>query len=174
MSEIRDYLEEKLALGEGEWLRREPRTTHPAIIAAVRAAHAAGGSYNDEVEQYVERVAGDLPEHRYHGHEDRHRLTCQLGHEVYLAKQVIRVDEHRAKLAAYRVDGFARVDEVKPPPGRYERRSGTLYNGYEVHQYGAPVAGRIIETPDGLAFLPGRNRTNGYRLDPADLVRVAS
>ncbi len=34
MSAIRDYLEAKGALGEREWLRREPRVTHPEILEA--------------------------------------------------------------------------------------------------------------------------------------------
>ena len=58
MSAIREYLELKAA-EPGEWLRRQPRETHPAILQAVRDALAdiapspGGVVYDDDVERFT-------------------------------------------------------------------------------------------------------------------------
>jgi hypothetical protein len=133
MSEIRDYLYAKACLPEGEWLRREPRTTHPAILAAVRAAKAEGLFYDDDIERYVETVAGDLPDHHPHGHESRNILTYQLGHEVYLAKGVIGDEQKLAEIEAAKTMGFTPVDQTEIQAGTfYLVRLGTLFSGDSV------------------------------------------
>lgn len=180
MSAIRAYLEEKAALPPGEWLRREPRETLPEIADAVRAAVsslAAGRRpnatvYDDEVEVYVERAAGDLPEHRYHGHPDRHPLTVQLGHECYLARCALRDEENGAALAAALADGWAQLDYAVVEDGkRYQVRRGTLYSGYRVPVYGSPgdVTARALD--GSFVFVPKRAR-NGFRLPTPALIRA--
>lgn len=109
MSTIRAYLEETRAReGEKGWLKRDPRATHPEILEAVREFRAAGGSYDDDAERFVEERAGDLPEHHHHGHDKRHELTLTytLGHEVYIAKAILSDEENAARLAAALEEGF--------------------------------------------------------------------
>ena len=177
MSVIREYLEEKLALGEKEWLRRDPLDTHPAILSAVCAATDPDGKalfYNDEVEQFVEECAGDLPPHRYHAHPDRHPLTYQLGHEVYIARIILREEEATADIIRALDDGFVPIADAKIVEGKcYLIRFGTLYSGYSVAQYGQPREVRAKSDGHSIVFLKKGAQTNGYRWPDHALVKEA-
>jgi hypothetical protein len=175
MSEIREYLEEKAALAENEWLRREPRTTHAAILDAVRAFEAGGGTYNDDAERYVEEVAGDLPEHYHHAHEKRHRLTDQLGSEVYIAKGILRDEEATAKTEERAASGFeaVRLDGYEfKDGGRYEVSFGTLYVGRSEVSYGEAREVRAVRSGERFVLLPKRARTRGYAASGLALIRA--
>jgi len=175
MSEIRNYLEAKTALGAREWLRREPRETHPEILEHVRAFQAAGGFYDDDAERYVEEQVGDLPAHRYHGHPERDPLTDQLGHEVYIAKSILRDEAARLKLEAFEADGFAPFDANTVQDGaRYSLILGTLYTGRDIPDYGDPVQVRARREGTILGFLPKGARTRGYIIDRPALIRRES
>lgn len=178
MSEIRTYLEQKAALPENEWLKREPRSTLPAILDEVRAYRARVGSrvaYNDDAEQAVERLAGDLPEHRYHAHPERHRLTDQLGSEVYIAQCICHDEQNAARAEELRADGFVPLEQVEEVGKVYDVAPGIVYSGYELPSYGkvherCRFAGRQNGRP---VFLRPRARTNGFTGDHV-LVREVS
>ena len=150
-STIRAYLEETRAReGDKGWLRREPKATHPEILEAVRAFRAAGGSYDDEAERYVEEIAGDMPEHRHHGDDDRHELTKQLGHECYIAKGILSDERAQAVIDEATAAGFRPLATVEIEDGkRYTVRCGTQYVGQDVPSYGRPTAVRGKMAPDG-------------------------
>jgi hypothetical protein len=179
MSEIRTYLEEKAALPEREWLRRETRETHPTILAAVRQAlhtippSRGGVIYDDDVERFVNELAGDLPEHRHHG-ADRDRLIVQLGHEVYIARSLIRDEENAALEAEALEAGYARLADVElADGGRYLIRLGTLYSGYDVPVYAAERAVRAVRDGERFVFMPKGARTRGFIASGPALVRAA-
>lgn len=173
MSDIRAYLEEKAALPEREWLRRDPPVTHPAIMQAVRDALASGLHYDDDVERYVDRQAGDLPPYFCHGHEKRDRLTYQLGREVYLARKIVRDEESAAARDALLADGFVDADAYTfREGGRVIACLGTLYSGYTVPVYNQPVEGRSIALDNGRwALIPKGRRTRGYAIAAPALVK---
>lgn len=164
MTTIREYLEDKAAQPEREWVRRKPATTHPEILALVREFVAGGGTYNDDAERFVEARAGDLPPHQYHGHPARHRLTDQLGSEVYLARSIIRDEAEAATNAALEREGFAPLDPAALIDGaRYVVRFARQYVGHSVPQYGRAVEVRAhAKTDGGFMFLPKGARTRGY------------
>lgn len=162
VSEIREYLEAKAAAREGEWLRRRPKTTHPLILAAVRES---GALYNDDVERAVEAAAGDLPEHYYHGHEKRHRLTKQLGHEVYIARGILDDEAAQARADEHAAAGFVSLDEFEVREGgRYIVRFGTRYVGRSEPEYGEEktVTARRNPATGRFVFLPKGARTRGF------------
>lgn len=179
MSEIRAYLEDVRAMeGDNGWLKRE-RTTHPLILATVRAfrkeaAAARRVAYNDDVERRVEELAGDLPEHHYHAHPDRDPLTQQLGHEVYIAQCICRDEDNLERAVSLRLQGFAGLDGATP--GRiYDVAGATLYSGYSEPTYGAVRERcRLVRfEPDGAGvFLPPRARTNGFVVQKRSLVKA--
>lgn len=132
------FLAEK-AESPREWLRREPRETHPAIVEAVRVAHAGGFTYDDAVvrrcEESLEVPAG---------------LLEQLGHEVYVAKGQLHDEEARAALEALKAEGYEPLDEARLEPGvRYLVRCGTLYVGRSVANYGGAFPVRAERAPGG-------------------------
>lgn len=175
-SVIRAYLEAKAALPEREWLRREPRTTHPAILEAVRAAIESGHRHDDLIERYVEDVAGDLPEHHHHSHEQRHRLTYQLGHEVYLAKGLLDDERNRTHAAEAQSEGYAPLESVNLVDGdRYVIRTGVLYVGQSEPEYGTPCEVRAKWQPayNRFVFLPKGARTRYFVPSGAALIRHA-
>lgn len=175
MSAIRDYLEAKAAGQPGEWLRREPRTTHPDIQEAVREFEAAGGTYDDDAERFVEERAGDLPAHGHHGGEDRDPLTVQLGHEVYIARRVLDDLAASEALAALQADGFVPLDEsALVDGGRYVICLGTLYSGHRVPVFSRPKEVRAKRIDAGFMFLPKGARTHGFRPSHTALVKAAS
>lgn len=171
MSAVRAYLNEKAATPR-EWLRREPRTTHPEIQALVREALATlkpspGGTiYDDDVERYVNERVGDLPPHYRHAHPERHALVDQLGHEVYIARQCIRDEEAAAEIVAALDAGYVPLQDADVRDGaRYLVRFGTLYTGAAVAVYGEPHEVKARMFGDTLAFMPKGARTRGF--DPA-------
>jgi hypothetical protein len=171
MSAIRTYLQEK-AQDSHEWLRREPRETHPEILALVREAlevlaPSAGGTiYDDDVERYANERAGDLPPHSRHGTEGRDPLVVQLGHEVYIARNIVRDDEARDAEAALLEEGFRPLADVEVRDGdRLTAIFGTVYSGYFVPQYGHRHAVTARMFGDRLALLPKGARSRGF--DPA-------
>ncbi len=180
MSAIRAYLEDKAhhSLGEKEWLRREPQETHPAILTAVREAleeipPSAGGTiYDDDVERYVNRAAGDLPPHLIHAHPGRHRLVEQLSHEVYIARKCIRDEESAAALNAALEDGYEPLSFASLEDGeRLLIRFGTLYSGYSVPVYAAPRKVRVRLQGTQAVFLPNGARTRGFVASGPALVK---
>lgn len=167
MSAIRDYLKAKVALGPNEWLRREPRDTHPEILAAVRKITASAPPdrtlYDDQVEQYVNDYAGDLPRHLHHGHADRHPLVIQLGHEVYIARKIVTDEENAVRLADLHAEGFVPFADWHCHEGdRCIVRFGTLYSGYSVPVYGKPHEVRVKVFGGKLALLPKGARSRGF------------
>lgn len=176
MTAIRDYLEAKAAERSGEWLRREPRATHPEILEAVREFEAAGGGYDDDAELFIGARAGDLPPHRRHGAPDRHRLIVQLGHEIYVARGVLADERASASLAALQADGFVPLDEsALVDGGRYVVCLGTLFVGRSVSVYGEPkeVRAKRIE-PGRFMLMPKGARTRGFLPTKTALVKAAS
>lgn len=172
-SVIRAYVEAKATLPDGEWLRRSPRETHPAILQAVRDAEAQGMTYDDDVEQEVESVAGDMPAHFHHGHMKRHALTDQLGHEVYIARRLLDDEVAQSALDAALADGYVPFDPVALVDGaRYWIRCGTLYVGHSVPIYGEARAVRAVREGSAWAFLPKGARTRGFRPSSPSLVKV--
>ena len=172
MSAIRAYLEEKAAMPEKEWLRRDPHTTHPDILQAVREFEEAGGTYNDDAEQHVERVAGDLPEHHYHAHPERHPLTVQLGNEVYIAKGMLKDERSRAALDAAAAAGFRPLEEVTLEAGkRYTVRAGTVCIGQSVPSFGRPLLVRGEETPRGTVGFVRKGARNFVHVPTPTLIR---
>lgn len=170
MSEIRAYLEEKAALPPHEWLRREPRETHPAIHAAVRACIEAAPRgrtvYDEDAERYVHAAAGDLPPYFRHAHPERDRLVDQLGHEVYIARKCLQDEEATAEIMAALDAGYVPLQDAEIRDGRrYLVRFGTLYSGYAVAQYGKPRELKARFFDGRLAFMPKGARTHGF--DPA-------
>lgn len=158
MSAVRTYLEEKSGEPPKEWLRREPRTTHPEILEAVRDFEAAGGFYDDDAERFVNERAGDLPPHEHHG-ADRHPLIEQLGHEVYIAKGCLKDERAQADIDASIADGFTMLSGEQLEEGqRYIVRLGTLYCGQEMPTFGEPREVRV----KGKLLLPRGARTQGY------------
>lgn len=171
MSEIRAYLEDK-ALTPGEWLRREPRVTHPAILELVREARQGPGvHYDDDVERFVNAKVGDLPAHERHG-AGRDRIVEQLGHEVYVARACLKDEEARAALAGFEADGFVPLEGVELADGeRCLVRFGTLYSGQEVAVYGDAREARVRVTPAGRFLLPKGARTQAFATDGLTLVK---
>lgn len=168
-SEIRTYLEEKAALGEREWLRREPQETHPAILAAVRYVidiHPSDRTvYDDDVEREVNGLAGDMPPHLHHGHPDRGPLVKQLGHEVYIARKTLRDEESAAEARVAAEDGFMRLDEEDVElveGGRYIIRLGILYSGYDEPVYGKERPVKAVKDRGRFVFLPKGARTRYF------------
>lgn len=152
MSETREYLEVKASEHPKEWLRREPRTTHPKILELVREFQAAGGFNNDAAESFICDRVGDLPAHRHHGANDRHRLINQLGHEVYLATQILSDERAQAELDEARAEGFVPLEEIElQDGGRYILKQGTLYSGRSVAAFSAGV--RVRARKDGARFV---------------------
>lgn len=175
MSTIRDYLETKAAEHPKEWLRRKPCTTHPDILALVREFESAGGTYDDAAERFVEERAGDLPEHHHHGHEDRHALTYQLGHEVYLARLILDDEAHAEHLAALQAEGFALLDDVEIEAGsHYVLRLGVTYSGHEVPSFGEPHEVQAVRDATGWIFLPKGARTRGFKAHGPALIKAAA
>lgn len=175
MSAIRDYLEATAAELPGEWLRREPRTTHIDILEAVREFVAGGGFYDDDAERFVNERAGDLPPHRRHGDPDRHRLIVQLGHEVYIAKSVLDDERSAEKLAVLHADGFALLNEAEiEDGGRYVLRLGVTYSGRGVPTFGEPREVRALRDELGWFFLPKGARTRGFRASGPALIKAAA
>lgn len=180
MSAIREFLEEKAALPlSNEWLRREPRGTHPDILAAVREAEDSipptpgGVIYDDSVEQFVNARAGDLPSHQPHGERDR--VLAQLGHEVYIARGLLRDEVNQAAEDEALADGFAKLADVAlVPEGRYLVRPGTLYSGYSVPVYGKAREVRAVNAPNGWGFLPKGARTRGFLAVSPMLVKAVT
>lgn len=179
-SEIRSYLESKAALPEREWLRREPRGTDPAILAAVREAQATikpspgGVIYDDDVERYVNELAGDLPAHQHHG-SGRDRLLDQLGHEVYIARTILRDEANAEAEAAALAAGYQRLADVElEDGGRYLIRCGTLYSGYEIPVYAAEREVRARRDGERFIFMPKGARTRGFLPTGPALVRTAA
>jgi len=175
MSEIRTYLEAKAALPEGEWLRREPRGTHPEIKQLVAEFRASGGFYDDDAERFVNEKAGDLPPHERHGSE-RDRLLKQLGNEVYLAKGELRDDVAAATLAGLVEQGFEPLDQdTITEGGRYLLCIGTLYCGQTVPSYSEPVLVRARHYPPSgrFVFLPKGARTRALIVNGPALVKAA-
>jgi hypothetical protein len=169
MSEIRTYLEEK-AQTPNEWLRREPRTTHPAILAAVRECPDTN---NDATERFIEKRVGDLPEHRHHGHEKRDALTNQLGHEVYLARCLMHDEEAAAREAEAVAEGFAPLESVELVDGvRYEVRLGTRYSGQSVPNYAGAVQVRAKIHQGYIVFFPKGARSRYFVPSNPSLVRA--
>jgi hypothetical protein len=128
---VREYLEERLTLeGDKGWTRRDPRTTHPEILEAVRRFQASGGRYDADAEAFVSEQLGELP-----GPELR-----QLGHECYIAKTILRDEERAAELEELRAQGFRLLgEELELEEGkRYTVRVGTVYCGQEVPAFSAP------------------------------------
>lgn len=106
----REYLQEKLALGGREWLRRDPRVTHPDILGAVRRAQASGLFYDLDVLEFATEDLG-IP---------KGPLVAQLAHEVYIAKGCLRDEDARIRMAAALSEGFVRLeDAVVEEGGRY-------------------------------------------------------
>lgn len=180
MSKVRDYLYEKACLPEGEWLRREPRTTHLEILNAVRCFRveceiAGRVAYNDEAEQVVEREAGDLPEHRRHADPERNRLTDQLGHEVYIAQCLCADEENARRAEELRAQGFGPLEDAVPGR-RYDVAPYTIYSGHEEPTYHAVQERcKLVEWRGGGAvFLQPRKRVNGILVGAKALVREAS
>ncbi len=176
MSAIRGYLEEKAALPEKEWLRREPRSTHPDILEAVRTFRMAGGTYDADAERFVCHIAGDLPEWTRHGTENRDRLILQLGHEAYIAKEMLADEQSRRRAAELRAEGFVALHEARE--GKvYDVLSAVTYCGQLEPSYGKPRRGRCVgfAANGSPIFLPPRARTNGFTTDhPGALVREVS
>lgn len=177
MSDIRTYLEEKAALPENEWLRREPRATHPEIQRLVDefVGGCTGIPYDDDTERYVEAAVGDLPEHEYHGHDNRHRLTYQLGRECYIAKHVLRDREAAEALAQAQAEGFVLLKDADVHAGeRYLLRLGVLYSGRDVPDFGEVKSVRAVEYKDRIIFLPKGARTRGFVPSGPALIKVAA
>lgn len=174
MSTIREYLEEKAALEPREWMRREPRTTHPEILEIVREWEANDGSYDDDAEQLVNERAGDLPAHRHHG-TDRDPLCDQLGHEVYVARRILDDEEASAQVEALRAEGYVSIDEVEIEDGaKYIVRSGTQYSGHAVPVFGDPREMRAIKADFGWMFLPKGARSRGYRISTPAMIKASA
>lgn len=171
VSEIRGYLEQRLALGRRG--RRELEGTHVAIVEAVREALASGLSYDDDVERFVNARAGDLPEHRYHGHPERHELGRQLATEVYIAKCMLSDERAAGRLAELTADGYRPVADVELAEGdRYVVRAGTRYVGRAVAEYGKPLQARVVRFRGlGLKLVPKGGRSRYLLTDDLTLVR---
>lgn len=169
-TDVRDYLTEKAALGEKEWLRREPRTTHPEILSLVRdltVEEDARTVYDDDVERAVNEAVGDLPPHERHG-ADRHPLVKQLAHEVYIARTICRDWRSLEKIEALGDDGFVWLAAAEPVVGgRYMLRCGTLYSGYSVPVFGPARAVTLGQSARGWTFTEKRKRTAYYLPDHA-------
>jgi hypothetical protein len=163
-SEIRAYLESRLEdEGKNGWLRREPKTTHPAILALVRDFERTGGVFNEDAERYVEASAGDLPEHYHHGHENRDPITYQLGHEVYLARGILTDAALRGDTDTALSDGYVPLEPDALKEGeRYLVRFGTQYVGNSEVTYSDPKEVRVKITAHGPMFLPKGARSNGW------------
>jgi hypothetical protein len=174
-SEIRAYLESRLEdEGPKGWLRRDPKTTHPAILALVRDFEESGGVFNEDAERYVEAAAGDLPKHYHHGHESRDPITYQLGHEVYLARGILKDEALRIEREAAYLAGYKPLEPATLQEGqRYLVRFGTQYVGQSETQYGKPKEMRVKVYDGRPMFLPKGARTNGYRAQTPALVRPA-
>lgn len=173
MSAIRDYLEETLkSEGRGGWTKRSPRATHPEILQLVREFEAGGGGVNEQAEQFVEERAGDLPEHYYHGHDDRHELTYQLASEIFIARHIIRDEalaEEEQRLIA---SGYVRVvDEDEIVDGaRYTVRVGAEYVGHEQIAWGRENLMRAARVNGRLGWIPKGARLPRVTIGPV-LVR---
>ena len=178
---IRDYLEAKLELGEKEWLRREPRTTHREILNIVRCFRITSEvygrvAYNDDAERAVEKEAGNLPDHYPHAHEKRHPLTNQLGHEVYIAQCICHDENNIRQAARLEAEGFVPITEAKHGT-RYDVATATLYSGNDYPTYGrVQEKCRVysIDAPDRVVFLPFKSRVNGFYSDRHTLIREVS
>ncbi len=170
MSDVRDYLTEKAAQGEKEWLRREPRTTHPEVLRLVREAtidEDARTVYDDDVERAVNEAVGDLPPHERHG-ADRNPLVRQLGHEVYIARTICRDERSRERNADLRREGYLPIGEAEPTAGeRYMLRGGTLYSGYSVPVFGRARPVKLVRHGERWGYVEKRKRTAYYVPDHA-------
>lgn len=169
MTEVREFLEEKAALGDREWLR-SGRTTHPRIIELVREYREIGYGTDDEAERFVEAEVGDLPTHRHHGDPHRHPLTIQLGHEVYLAKGILRdeelAEEEQRALAA----GFVRLEDLDglaiDGTTRYTVRFGTQYVGQNQISWGREHPVRVVVESGRIGVIPKGARNPRYVSGP--------
>jgi hypothetical protein len=130
------------------------------VLELVREFRDAGGFYDDDALRFV---------------SDRLQVepTRELSRECYRAKTELHDIAATAKLEELRAEGFALFCESSPEiGGRYEVRRATLYCGRNVPDYGAAVICRSVFSGGTLvAFLPGRNRTNGFRPSDNDLLR---
>lgn len=175
MSAVRTYLEAKTAdPNPKEWLRREPRSTHPEILEHVRAFKATGDFNNDAAERYIIEQVGDLPAHHRHGHDDRHPLITQLGHEVYLANGILADEKGATQIEAAQADGFMPLDAVELVEGaRYLIKLGTIYCGNDVPVYGDPKSVRAHREQGRMVFLPKGAKTRYFVPGGPALIKAA-
>lgn len=175
MSEIRDYLEATLEReGAKGWLRRN--ATHPAILRAVRdfVDSCEDTPYDDLTERHVEAIAGDLPEHYPHGHEKRDPLTYQLGHEVYIARGVLKDEANQAEIDAATAAGFRLLDDARTGVEigkRYTVRAGTVYVGQSLPSFGKPIPVRGRERPGGGVGFVRKGARNFVHIPTPTLIR---
>lgn len=131
MNAVNEYLYEKVQLPEGEWLRREPRRTHPLIREAVREAKGPRGLfYDDDVNRFVAELYA-VPS------EPNDLLLKQLVHETYIAKGEISDEEAQAEIDASVADGYTLGDLHDLPEGRYWLRFPTTFVGRAVANFSA-------------------------------------
>lgn len=169
MQDALSFIEEKATMPK-EWLRREPRETHPAILALVREAKTdADLFYDDDVERYVnERIPG-MPPHERHGERDP--LVAQLGHEVYVAKSQLSDEKNAHYLASYLAEGYTERTAERLDGERYTVRFGTVYVGQTVPQYGEPCPVRAKLSGGRIVLLPKGSRSKAYMHTGPILVR---
>lgn len=154
MSEVTSYLTEKANAGEREWLRREPRYTHPEILALAREFEETGDPGHRAL-GFVEARVGGLDE----------SLRQQLGHEVYVARGLLEDEKARARTEKLAESGYVRLDqeniEIKDG-GRYLIRTGVTYVGREEPSFGAEQEVRAKYEGTRYVFLPKGARTRYF------------
>lgn len=163
MSVVRDYLAEtREREGEKGWLRREPRATHPEILALVREAVTTAGLFYDyDVNAYVNEKVADLAPHE--GHPPRDPLVAQLGHEVYIARGALADEARRERIAALRGEGYRGLYECAVADGEHVTiRIGTVYVGSEVPDYGQAFEARAVVKDGQVEFAPKGTRVQRY------------
>ncbi len=140
------YLDEK-ELDPKEWLRREPRSTHPDILGLVRSMLADGLHYDSDLLRHAAEALGV--------EETRH-----LGSEIYVARGIIRDEEAATKMDQALEDGYAPLSFADLTVGtRYAVRFGTVYAGRTVPEYGDPVPVRAASDQGRVVLMPKGAKT---------------